>query len=111
VLLATNPDAYGQVWHVPGAGALTGQQFVEMVFRAFGKQPKVVARSRAFFQMAGLIAPRVREVAEVLYEFEQPFVLDGSKFARAYPTFEYTPHEVGIQETADWHVAALQADA
>ncbi len=108
VLLATHPDAYGQAWHVPGAGPLTGEQFVKLVYEAFGYLPKVVTRSRALFQIAGFISPQVREVAEVLYEFDQPFVLDGSKFARTYPEFEYTPHEVGIRDTAEWYAAVLK---
>lgn len=103
VLLALNDAAYGQAWHVPGAGPLTGEAFIRRVFQAYGKAPKIGARGRTFFQLAGLIAPRISDMAEVLYQFEQPFVMDGSKFAAAYPDFEYTPHEVGIQDTVNWY--------
>ncbi|MFN3704797.1 MAG: NAD-dependent epimerase/dehydratase family protein [Thermoflexales bacterium] len=111
VFLATDPEAYGQAWHVPGAGPLTGAQFVELVYRAFNHEPKVVTRNRLLFQLAGLISPQVREVVELLYEFDQPFVLDGGKLARAYPAFEYTPHEIGIRETAAWYAAVLSPAA
>lgn len=103
VLLATNEDAYGQAWHVPGAGPLTGEAFITRVFKAFGKVPKIGARGRMFFQLAGVVAPRVNDMVEVLYQFEQPFVMDGSQFAAAYPDFEYTQHDVGIQDTVDWY--------
>ncbi|PJF46765.1 MAG: NAD-dependent dehydratase, partial [Chloroflexi bacterium] len=100
---------YGQTWHVPGAGPLTGEEFIRRVFEAYGKTPKIGARGRAFFRLAGLVAPRIREVAEVLYQFEQPFVLDGAKFAAAYPDFEYTPHDVAIQDTVNWYRAYFGA--
>lgn len=105
VLLALNDDAYGQTWHIPGAGPLTGEEFIRRVFKAYGKTPKIGARGRTFFQLAGLIAPRISDMVEVLYQFEQPFVMDGSKFAAAYPDFEYTPHEIGIQDTVNWYRA------
>ena len=103
VLLALNEDAYGQVWHVPGAGPLTGEDFIRRVFAAYGKAPKIGARGRMFFQLASVIAPRVGDMVEVLYQFEQPFVMDGSKFSAAYPSFEYTPHDLGIQDTVNWY--------
>jgi hypothetical protein len=39
---------------------------------------------------------------ELLYEFEEPLVLDGTKFASAFPSFSYTPHEDAIRETVEW---------
>lgn len=103
VLLALNDSAYGRAWHVPGAGPLTGEEFITRVYKAFGKVPKIGARGRTFFQLAGIVAPRVNDMVEVLYQFEQPFVMDGSKFAAEYPTFEYTPHDIGIQDTVEWY--------
>ncbi len=110
VLLALNDEAYGQTWHVPGAGPLTGEDFIRRVFKAYGKVPKIGARGRTFFQLAGLVAPRINDMAEVLYQFEQPFVMDGSKFAAEYPTFEYTPHDVAIQDTVDWYRAYFNVE-
>ncbi|MCS6774756.1 MAG: NAD-dependent epimerase/dehydratase family protein [Thermoflexales bacterium] len=109
VLLATDDEAYGQAWHIPGAGPLTGEQFITLVYQAFGAPPRVGVRTRRFFSLAALIAPQVREIVEVLYEFDQPFILDGSKFARAYPDFRYTPHERAVQETAAWYREYFEA--
>ena len=107
VLLALNDEAYGQAWHIPGAGPLTAREFITRVYRAYGIEPKMGTRSRTFFQLAGVVAPRVAELVEVMYQFEQPFMLDGSKFAAAYPDFQYTPHDIGIEDTVEWYKAAL----
>lgn len=102
VLLSTTDSAYGQVWHVPGAGPLTGRQFLEMAFKAAGTKPKVGVVGRGLLRFVGVFVPDAREMIELMYEFEETLVLDGSKFARAFPSFQYTPHEDGIRQTVEW---------
>jgi nucleoside-diphosphate-sugar epimerase len=102
VLLGATPEAYGEAWHVPGAGPLTGRQFLEMVFRAAGTPPRGSAMGRLTFRLLGLLAPEAKEMLELLYQFEQPMVLDGGKFARAFPDFRYTPHEDAVRQTVEW---------
>lgn len=103
VMLAASENCYGESWHVPGAGPLTGRQFLGMVFRAAGTRPNVKALSRILFRIFGLLIPDAREMIEMLYLFEQPLVLDGSKFAHAFPSFQYTPHEEGVRRTVEWY--------
>jgi nucleoside-diphosphate-sugar epimerase len=102
VLLAMNDDAYGQVWHVPGAGPLTGRQFIEMAFKASGTKPDIGMLSGSLLRFVSLIDSDAREMMELLYEFEEPLVLDGTKFARSFPSFSYTPHEEAIRNTVEW---------
>jgi nucleoside-diphosphate-sugar epimerase len=102
MLLGTAEGVTGQVWHVPGAGPLTGREFITMVCEAAGTTPNMSVRDRRSFQTLGLIYKPARSYLEVLYEFEQPLVMDGSKFAQAFPDFEYTPHDVAIRETVEF---------
>jgi nucleoside-diphosphate-sugar epimerase len=102
LLLASTPTTRGQVWHVPGPGPLTGRQFIEMVFEAGGNRPKTRALGRTLFRFFGALIPNAGEMAEILYLYEQPMVLDGSKFASAFPSFSYTPHREAIRRTVEW---------
>ncbi|MGE5619970.1 MAG: NAD-dependent epimerase/dehydratase family protein [Sphingomonadaceae bacterium] len=102
VLLGSRKDAYGEVWHVPGAGPLTGRQFLEMVFHAAGAPPSIKAIGRFLFRFFGLLIPDAGEMTEILYQFEKPMVLDGGKFSRAFPDFRYTPHEEAVAATLEW---------
>jgi hypothetical protein len=43
-------------------------------------------------------------VLENLYQFEEPFVLDGGKFEGAFGAFEVTPHREGVGETVGWFI-------
>jgi nucleoside-diphosphate-sugar epimerase len=102
VLLGTSSEAYGQAWHVPGAGPLTGRQFLEKVYLAAGTVPRGGAMGQLTFRLLGLLAPEAREMLELLYQFEEPMVLDGGKFARAFPGFRYTPHDDAVRRTVEW---------
>lgn len=102
LLLGGSEDASSQVFHVPGAGPLTGEQFISMVFRAADAQPSMGSRTRRAFQLLGLIYPPAHAIQEILYEFENPLVMDGGKFSRTFPDFHYTPHEQAIEETLEW---------
>ena len=75
VLLATNEASFGQAWHVPGAGPMMGGEFITQVYKTFGKPAKMSTRGKTFFQLAGIVAPRILDMVEVMYQFEQPFVL------------------------------------
>jgi len=52
----------------------------------------------------GLFAPPVREMVEMLYEFERPFVVDDSAFTRTFGAHA-TPLTTAIRSTVDWYRA------
>ena len=45
--------------------------------------------------------PDAREVVEMLYEFEEPFVVDSSKFEQAFG-LTATPFDTSIPATVAW---------
>lgn len=100
--LAATDSAYGDTWHVPGAGPLSGRQFLGMIFEAAGKKPKILVAGRTMRWLGGLFDPLTREVSELLYLFEEPQVLDGAKFERAFPSFSYTSHREAVRGTLEW---------
>jgi nucleoside-diphosphate-sugar epimerase len=95
-------EADGQVWHLPAAEPLTGRQFLELLFAQARKPAKVAVASRPMIRIGGLFNPLLRELNETLYQFERPFVSDGSKFQAAFGPFEPTPHRTAISRTVDW---------
>ena len=102
-ILGSSESSYGQVWHVPGAGPITGKQFIGMAFQAAGTKARMKTMGRGYFRVRGLFGPVAREMTELVYEFEEPMVLDGSKFAGAFPGFRYTTHEHAIRQTGNWY--------
>src|SRR5512132_3011340 len=102
ITLGARPEALGGVWHLPAAEPLTGRAFVALIAAAVGRPVRVTATSRLALRVAGVFDPRARESAEMLYQWERPFVLDASKFQRAFGPFEPTPHPQAVATTVAW---------
>ena len=104
VLAAETPEAAGQVWHVPSAETLSTREFIERIAKTAGVEPKISAMPRGMMNLLSLFVPILKELKEVLYQFEQPFISDGSKVQEAFG-FTPTPLDEAIAETVDWYRA------
>jgi nucleoside-diphosphate-sugar epimerase len=100
--LGEQDRADGQVWHLPAADPLTGRQFLELVVAASGSRSRIATSSAAMVRVAGVFVPFIREVGEVLYEFQAPYLVDWSKFQRAFGPVTPTPHAEAVARTVDW---------
>jgi nucleoside-diphosphate-sugar epimerase len=107
VILGEREEALGQVWHVPNAPTVTTRRFLEIVFEVLERPVKVNAMGKLMMRMGGLFIPEARETLEMMYEFEKPFVVDSSKFSRAFGE-QATPLEQGIRQTVRWYQAQNQ---
>ncbi len=104
VILGEHDEALGQVWHVPNAPAITTREFINLIFNTLGRPPKMSAMGKMMMRLGGLFVPAAREVVEMMYEFEKDFVVDGSKFTKAFG-LEATPYRDGVQATVAWYQA------
>jgi nucleoside-diphosphate-sugar epimerase len=100
--LGDDDRADGQAWHLPAAEPLTGRQFLELVVAASGGRSRIATSSAAMTRLAGVFVPMIREVGEVLYEFQAPYVVDWSKFGQVFGPFTPTPHAEAVARTVDW---------
>ncbi len=105
VTLGERDEALGQAWIIPADKPVTGREFGNMAFEEAGQPPKLGAHSALMVRIGGIFSPFIREVNEVVYEFDSPFVLDGSKFERAFGPFAPTPTREAIRETLAWFKA------
>lgn len=100
--LARHDEAFGQVWHVPSVPAVSIRGFAGLVGAAAGTgTPRLSRLSRPMLRLVGLFVPGARETVEMLYEFEEPFVLDSSKTERTFG-LTATPFEQSIPATVAW---------
>jgi nucleoside-diphosphate-sugar epimerase len=105
LVLAGNPKADGQIWHLPAAEPLTAQQFFDLIAQAAGRPTPVKASiaGPALLAVAGIFSPLLREMRETTYQFRAPFVADATRFEAAFGRLESTPHLIAIQETINWY--------
>jgi len=102
ITLSENDKALGQVWHIPNATTTTTRQLVELVEKEIGQPIKVRAAGRFMVTLLGLFNPMLKEMKEMMYEWEQPYVVEHSKFEQTFGA-DTTPHEVAIKETVEWY--------
>ncbi|MCL5997494.1 MAG: SDR family oxidoreductase [Chloroflexi bacterium] len=107
VTLGECEEALEQAWHIPSAETLTTRQFLMLVFEATGQPPKMAATPNVVVKALGLFDPMMRELVEMLYEFDRPFIVDHSKYERAFGNHS-TPHREAIRRTVDWFRARSQ---
>jgi nucleoside-diphosphate-sugar epimerase len=104
VTLSRHEEAYGRAWHVPSAETITTRQFKELIEAEVGRPVKVRVVGKRMMQLVGLFSPMARETAEMMYEFDEPFIIDHSRYTAAFGN-GVTPHDVAVRETVAWYRA------
>ncbi len=108
VVLGEREEALGQAWHLPSPETVTTRQFVGTIFGEVGRPPRVQVAPKILLRAIGLFNSGIRETIEMLYEFEEPFVVDHSRFERAFGDHA-TPLEEAIGETVRWYRGKRQS--
>ena len=101
-VLGTDERAVGQVWHLPGPETLTTRAVLELIASEVGHPVPVRSVPKFVLRTLGLVNPMMRGLAEMAYQFEQPFVLDTTKYESTFGAAG-TPMDVAIKETVAWY--------
>jgi nucleoside-diphosphate-sugar epimerase len=89
VTVAGDERAWGRPWHTPSNPPRTQREALDDLARIAGLHPvKVSEYSPMLIRAMGLFNPMMRELPEVAYQLEQPFVLDSTA---AQKTFDLAP--------------------
>jgi nucleoside-diphosphate-sugar epimerase len=102
VVLGEREEALGRAWHLPSPETVPTRRFVEMIFEEAGGPARIQTAPKFVLRAMGLFDPPLRETIEMLYEFEEPFVVDHSTFEQAFG-MRATPLRQAIGETVRWY--------
>jgi len=103
VLLGERQQAEGQAWHVPNdQPKMTQAELVRMFAEEANVEAKISSMGKFMMTIGGLFIPEAKETVEMMYEFEEPFVIDSSKFEKAFG-MKATPMRAAIKETVAWY--------
>lgn len=99
---AQTPSLWNRVWHAPTGPALTQRSIATSFAVAAGVEtPKVSAVPGWILRAAGVFSTGMRELAEILYQFERPFVMD-SRVSQEALALKPTPHHEAARATVTW---------
>lgn len=97
-MIGNNPDAFGEVWHLPTASdPPTGHEWVEIVANELDVKPKSRAAGKGMVSFLGLFMPLMKEMKEMMYQYDQDYVFNSSKFEKHFK-FSPTPYAEGIKQ-------------
>jgi nucleoside-diphosphate-sugar epimerase len=84
-LLGNTIDAFNQVWHVPTTKEkLTNFQWIELIANELRTEPKIQTFPVWLIRLLGLFIPIMREFPEMLYQYEQDYIFDSTKFEKRF---------------------------
>jgi nucleoside-diphosphate-sugar epimerase len=93
-LLGNTHDAFNQVWHVPTTHEkLTNKQWIELVAKELKVETKIQTVPLWMIKTLGLFIPIMKEFPEMLYQYEQDYFFDSSKFEKRFGTTATDPKE------------------
>jgi nucleoside-diphosphate-sugar epimerase len=85
-------------WHVPHPAPSSGRALAALACAQSNTRPRLAAHGTRQLKLLGNLLPLAREGAELVYQFEQPFVVDG-RAARTAFGIAPTPLGEGVART------------
>lgn len=100
-LLGNTADAFNQTWHLPtAANPMTGKEWINAIAQTMNAQPKYMVAGKPFFKVLGLFNPLMKELVEMLYQYDRDYVFDSSKFEKRF-NFQPTSYSEGIKKIVE----------
>jgi nucleoside-diphosphate-sugar epimerase len=93
-LLGNTQDAYNQVWHVPTTKEnLSNLEWVQLIADELKAEARIQPVPAWLLHVLGLFNPMMKEFPEMLYQYEQDYFFDSSKFEKRFGMKATAPRE------------------
>lgn len=102
ITLAEADDSAGRVWMIPTPPPTTARDLIQLAAPSNDRPVRFSRISSRTGKALGMVWPLAREGAEMIYQFEQPFVIDASDFTARFGAYA-TPYAKSVGATADWY--------
>jgi nucleoside-diphosphate-sugar epimerase len=98
-LLGNTDDAYNTVWHLPtDKNVLTGSEFIGLFSKEMNVPNKSFAIPFWMIKLIGIIMPLMKEMLEMMYQYDRDYFFDSSKFDKRFK-FKTTTYQEGVKLT------------
>jgi len=98
-LLGNTDDAFNTVWHLPtDKNTLTGREFIELFSREMKAANKIFVMPLWTIKVFGLFVPVLKEMPEMMYQYDRDYYFDSSKFEKRF-NFKITTYQEGVRNT------------
>jgi len=97
VKLALDDSTYGEVWHLPVGKKITIDQILAIINIELNSSYKISFMPRFLLNILSSFVPILKEVKEMLYQFDNTYDMSWDKFRKKFPDFKVTSYENGIK--------------
>jgi nucleoside-diphosphate-sugar epimerase len=94
-------DVYGKPWMLPCQPPVTFPALVDRLASVLGKPIRIASIPRWILKAAAVAVPLMRELAEMLYQWDEPFVVDDRRFRARFQS-EPAAVDEAARATARW---------
>lgn len=93
-LLGNTSNAFNQVWHVPTTKEkFTNLQWIQLIANELKVDAKVQTLPLWFIKILGFFIPIMKEFPEMMYQYEQDYIFDSTKFEKRFGIIATKPEE------------------
>jgi nucleoside-diphosphate-sugar epimerase len=97
-LLGNTPDSFNQVWHLPtDKNTLTGRQMAELFMTEMKVKSSLSVLPLWMIRVIGLFIPFMKEMPEMIYQYDRDYFFDSSKFDNRFG-MKATTYEQGVRK-------------
>jgi nucleoside-diphosphate-sugar epimerase len=98
-MLGNTDDAFNSIWHLPtDRNILTGREFVELFSKEMNVPNKIFVMPVWIIKIAGFFVPVLKEMPEMMYQYDRDYFFDSSKFEKRFK-FVPTTYKEGVKLT------------
>jgi nucleoside-diphosphate-sugar epimerase len=107
--VGTANDTFGQIWHVPNAPALSPDKWVHLFEVITNKRIKKSVTPKFVIRLAGLFNRFIKELYEMAYQFEYPYLVNHDKYVSRFGNHSTYPSDI-VKETVEWYKSTQKND-
>jgi nucleoside-diphosphate-sugar epimerase len=98
-MLGNTDDAYNSIWHLPtDRNILTGREFIKLFSNEMNVPNKIFVMPVWIIKIAGFFVPVLKEMPEMMYQYDRDYFFDSSKFEKRFK-FVPTTYQEGVKLT------------
>jgi len=102
VELAQNEDCYGQTWHLPVGEPATVKEIHGLFNRALNTDLPLKVMHPVLRALLRPFMGPVQEIDEMMYQFQNPYIMSDQKFRKRFPEFKVSSNEETVEAMVKW---------
>jgi nucleoside-diphosphate-sugar epimerase len=100
-ILGNSTDAYNQVWNLPvDMNSLTGREWAKLFADEMNASDKIQVLPLWALKLLGIFVPLLKEMPEMMYQFDRPYNFDSSKFNSKFK-YTATSNKDAVKQTIE----------